>query len=161
MDKTEIRPIKQIDDPAIAAIIRDVMTEFGAVGEGYSIVDAEVDAMTAAYAGPDAAYFVASLDGVVVGGAGIGPLEGGPAGVCELKKMYLREHARGHGLGRRLMRHTLDAAREAGYERCYLETLEQMSDARRLYQLNGFVPLNEPMGNTGHCRCNGWFIKKL
>ncbi len=161
MDKTEIRPIKQIDDPAIAAIIREVMTEFGAVGEGYSIVDAEVDAMTAAYAGPDAAYFVACLKGVVVGGAGIGPLEGGPAGVCELRKMYLRKHTRGHGLGRQLMEHSLAAARETGYERCYLETLEHMSDARRLYELNGYVPLDEPLGNTGHCRCNGWFIKQL
>jgi len=161
MDKTEIRPIKQIDDPAIAGIIRDVMTEFGAVGQGYSIVDPEVDAMTAAYAGADAAYFVASLKGVVVGGAGIGPLEGGPSGVCELRKMYLREHTRGHGLGRQLMEHSLAVAREVGYERCYLETLEHMSDARRLYELNGFVPLNEPLGNTGHCRCNGWFIKEL
>ena len=161
MDNTGIRPIEQTDDPAIAAIIREVMTEFGAIGEGYSIVDAEVDAMTAAYAGPDAAFFVACLDGVVVGGAGIGPLRDGPLGVCELKKMYLREQARGHGLGRRLMEHCLAAAREAGYEQCYLETLEHMSDARRLYELNGFVPLNGPMGNTGHCLCNGWFIKDL
>jgi putative acetyltransferase len=161
MSKIEIRLIEQRDDPAIASIIREVMTEFGAVGEGYSIVDAEVDAMTAAYAGANAAYFVASLDDVVVGGAGIGPLEGGPAGVCELRKMYLREHTRGHGLGRQLMEHSLAAARKAGYELCYLETLEHMSDARRLYELNGFVPLNEPLGNTGHCRCNGWFIKEL
>ncbi|TFG63876.1 MAG: GNAT family N-acetyltransferase, partial [Gemmatimonadales bacterium] len=72
MDETEIRPIEPGDDAKIARIIREVMTEFGAVGEGYSIVDPEVDAMTAAYAGPDAAYFVALLDGEVVGGGGIG-----------------------------------------------------------------------------------------
>ena len=83
MDKTEIRPIEQMDDRAIAGVIRDVMTEFGATGEGYSIVDPEVDAMTAAYAGPKSAYFVALLDDVVVGGAGIGSLADGPPGVCE------------------------------------------------------------------------------
>lgn len=161
MDRTDIRPIERGDDAAIAAIIRNVMTEFGATGEGYSILDSEVDAMSEAYAGPSAAYFVGHLDGAVVGGAGIGPLAGGPPGVCELKKMYLLEQARGHGLGRRLMEHCLAAAREAGYQRCYLETLEHMADARRLYELNGFVPLDEPMGNTGHCGCNGWYLRDL
>lgn len=157
----EIRPIEQSDDPAIAGVIRDVMTEFGAVGEGYSIVDPEVDEMTAAYAGPDAAYFVAHLDGSLVGGAGIALLADGPPGVCELKKMYLLREARGHGLGRRLMERCLAAAREAGYLRCYLETLEHMSEARRLYEINGFVPLDTPLGNTGHCGCNGWYIRDL
>ncbi len=161
MERTDIRLIETGDDPAIAGIIREVMTEFGAVGDEYSIVDPEVDAMSAAYAGPDAAYFVAILDGAVIGGAGIGPLASGPSGVCELKKMYLLEQARGHGLGRQLMQRCLAAAREAGYDRCYLETLEHMSDARRLYELNGFVPLDEPMGDTGHSGCNGWYIRNL
>ena len=161
MERTHIRLIEPDDDPAIAGIIREVMTEFGAVGDRYSIVDPEVDAMSTAYAGPGAAYFMALLDGAVVGGAGIGPLAGGPPGVCELKKMYLLEQARGHGLGRRLMEHCLAAAREASYERCYLETLEHMADARRLYELNGFTPLDAPMGNTGHCGCNGWYLRDL
>jgi len=161
MNKPEIRRIEPNYDPAIASVIRKVMTEFGAVGEGYSILDPEVDGMTAAYAGPEAAYFVALLDGVVFGGAGIGPLAEGPTGVCELKKMYLLREARGYGLGRRLMDHCLTAARAAGYERCYLETLEHMVDARRLYELNGFSPLDAPVGNTGHCGCNGWYIKDL
>ena len=75
--------------------------------------------------------------------------------------MYLLLEARGHGLGRRLMHDCLEAALEAGYQRCYLETLEHMADARRLYQLNGFARLDKPMGDTGHCGCNGWYIKDL
>lgn len=161
MADTEIRSIEPGDDPAIARIIREVMTEYGAVGEGYSIMDPEVDAMTRAYAGSDAAFYVAVMDGVVVGGAGIGPLREGPPDVCELKKMYLVAAARGHGLGRRLLELSLDAAREAGYGRCYLETLEHMVEARRLYALNGFAPLDAPMGDTGHGRCNGWYLRNL
>ena len=157
----EIRPIRSADDPVIARIIREVMTEYGAVGEGYSIVDPEVDGMTAAYDGEDAAYFVAVLDGTVVGGAGIGPLVGGPPDVCELKKMYLLPAARGHGFGRRLMDLCLGAAREAGYDRCYLETLGHMTEARRLYERNGFIPLPGPMGATGHTGCDGWYIRDL
>lgn len=156
-----IRAIEPGDDACVAEIIRTVMTEYGAVGQGYSIVDPEVDAMADAYAGPEAAYFVALLGGDVVGGAGIAPLVGGPDDVCELKKMYLLAEARGRGLGRRLMERCLAAAREAGYRRCYLETLAHMRDARRLYERNGFEPLDAPMGDTGHTGCNGWYVRQL
>jgi putative acetyltransferase len=156
-----IRPVRTEDDAAVGSVIRRVMTEYGAVGEGYSIVDPEVDGLTAAYSGPRAAYFVATRDGVVVGGAGVGPLRGGPADVCELKKMYLLPEGRGLGLGRELMAACLAAARAAGYARCYLETLDRMADARRLYEQNGFAPLSGPMGDTGHSGCNGWYIRAL
>ena len=158
---TNIRPIEAADDPAVAAIIRTVMTEIGAVGEGYSIMDPEVDGMSAAYAGPRAAYYVVERSGTVVGGAGIGPLVGGAADTCELKKMYLLTEARGLGFGRRLMDLCLEAARQAGYRLCYLETLANMDDARRLYEGYGFTRLDAPMGNTGHCGCNGWYLLEL
>ena len=158
---TELRPIQPADDSAIAAIIRDVMTEYGAVGEGYSIVDPEVDGMTAAYSGERAAYFVALLDAEIVGGAGVGPLVGGAEGVCELKKMYLRPAARGHGLGRKLLGLCLATASELGYTTCYLETLTHMTEARGLYEQAGFEQQGSPLGATGHYRCDGWYTKTL
>jgi putative acetyltransferase len=51
-DRFRIRPIESRDNGAVAQIIRDVMTEFGAVGCNSSIHDPEVDAMFAAYPGP-------------------------------------------------------------------------------------------------------------
>lgn len=156
-----IRPIRRDDDERVAWIIRTVMTEYEAVGPGFSIVDPEVDEMSAAYSGPEAAYYVAVLDGEVVGGAGIGPLVGGPPDVCELKKMYLLRKARGHGFGRRLLERCLAAARTSGYARCYLETLERMVTARRLYERSGFEPLDGPMGDTGHSGCDGWYLRPL
>lgn len=159
--RMSLRPIRPVDDERIAWIIRRVMTEFGAVGEGYSIVDAEVDAMSVAYAGPETAYFVAAADEEILGGAGIGPLVGGPEDVCELKKMYVLPAGRGLGLGRRLMEACLQAAREAGYRRCYLETLGHMSAARQLYERYGFEPLSAPMGTTGHSGCNSWYLLRL
>lgn len=161
LEGTTIRPIVAGDDARMASIIRRVMTEYRAVGEGYSIVDPEVDTMAEAYAGDDAAYFVALVDGEVMGGAGIAHLVGGQPDVCELKKMYLLREARGLGLGRRLMERCLDAARAAGYRRCYLETLEHMTEARGLYESRGFQPLDAPMGATGHTGCNGWYIRDL
>ena len=75
-----IRPIQPADDAAIAAIIRAVMPEFGAVGSGFAISDPEVDWMSRAYAAPRHAYFVVERDGVVRGGGGIAPLIGGAVG---------------------------------------------------------------------------------
>ncbi|CAM5486287.1 hypothetical protein RLIN73S_06581 [Rhodanobacter lindaniclasticus] len=64
------------DDAAVAAIIRAVMPAFGADGPGFAIHDPEVDHY-AAYAQPRCSYFVVERGGVVVGGGGVAPLEGG------------------------------------------------------------------------------------
>jgi len=156
-----IRPIRGRDDADVAAIIRQVMTEFGAVGCNFSISDPEVDAMHAAYPAPAAAFFVVEKDGRVLGCGGMGPLLGGPDDVCELRKMYFLPELRGIGLGARLLAVILAAARRAGYRRCYLETLGTMSDARQLYLKHGFEPIDEPLGNTGHSGCNAWMIRNL
>ncbi len=153
-----IRPISPEDDAAIAAIIRGVMTEFGAVGAGYSINDPEVDFISRAYAQPRCSYFVVECRGVVVGGAGIAPLAGGDLQTCELRKMYFLPQARGLGAGSAMMRRCLDAARSHGYRRCYLETLTSMTAASRLYERCGFAPVCSPLGATGHSSCDRWYL---
>jgi putative acetyltransferase len=117
--------------------------------------------MSAAYEGPRSAYFVAEREGKIVGGAGIGPLAGADSHTCELRKMYLLPAARGHGLGRRLLEACLDEARRMNYRTCYLETLAQMERARDLYERFGFLPLEAPMGDTGHFGCNRWYSLSL
>lgn len=156
-----LRPIEARDDPAMADIIRRVMTEFGAVGEGYSIEDAEVDALHAAYSTGRSAYFVAQSSGVLLGGAGVAPLLGGAPGTCELRKMYLLPEGRGRGLGKHLMRRCLGAARELGFSLCYLETLEHMQAARGLYRGFGFQDRESPLGASGHSGCNTWMTLEL
>src|SRR5690348_1843684 len=116
MADLSFRPIRPEDDAAVAAIIRAVMPEFGADGMGFAIHDAEVDRMAEAYGVPGAAYFVVEDGrGRVVGGGGFAKLEGGEDGVCELKKMYFLPQARGTGMGEALLRHCLEAARQAGH----------------------------------------------
>jgi putative acetyltransferase len=156
-----IRPIGKKDNPAVAGIIRQVMTEYGAVGCNYSISDAEVDAMYEAYPAPGSAFFVIEHKRRVMGCGGMGPLSGGDPGVCELRKMYLLPQLRGTGQGTRLLARILDAAQAADYSHCYLETLEHMSHARQLYLKHGFEFIDAPMGNTGHSACNSWMLKQL
>jgi putative acetyltransferase len=156
------RPIRPEDDAAVAAIIRQVMPEFGADGPGFAIHDPEVDHMAAAYSVPGAAYFVVvDESGRVVGGAGIAALEGGDPGVCELRKMYFLPETRGKGLGEAMLRHCLGVAKQLGYRTCYLETLSGMDQAIHLYKKVGFKPLCSPLGRTGHGGCDHWFAREL
>ena len=156
-----IRPIEPRDDAAIAAIIRTVMPEFGACGSGFAINDPEVDWMHRAYAAPRCAYFVVERDGVVEGGGGVAPLEGGDADTCELRKMYFLPAVRGMGIGRAMVTRCLDAARSFGYRRCYIETLRGMHAAIALYERSGFRRIGAPLGRTGHGGCNTFYVLDL
>lgn len=156
-----IRPMRQEDDPEVAAVIRAVMPEFGADGPGFALHDPEVGHMFQAYEGPRSAYFVLELERSVVGGGGVAPLLDGPIDVCELRKMYFLPEARGRGFGERMLRVCLARARDLGYRRCYLETLTGMDAAQRLYRRLGFQPIRGPLGSTGHHGCDKWFIIDL
>ena len=156
-----IRPIQPEDIDQTAHIIREVMTDHGASGAGFSIHDAEVDDMYTAYQAELSAYFVIERDGIVYGGAGIAQLLGGDADTCELKKMYFLPEARGKGLAIAIADRCLDAARSFGYQHCYLETITEMSAANRFYQRYGFRTLERPMGATGHSACSAFYVLEL
>jgi putative acetyltransferase len=159
--RVTIRPIEARDDARMAQVIRTVMPEFGACGSGFAINDPEVDWMSRAYAQPRCAYFVVERDGVVEGGGGVAPLEGGDADTCELRKMYFLPTLRGLGAGADVMRRSLDAARAFGFKRCYLETLTGMDAAMRLYEKSGFRRIDAPLGSTGHGGCNTFYLMDL
>jgi len=185
LDDVWLRPIRPSDDPVVASIIRDVMTEHGASGPGFAIHDPEVSAMSEAYAARErsACFVVDTFDGAsrsagsaadgasrsagsaaeggVLGCAAIAPLEGGPPDVCELRKMYFRSALRGRGAGRRMLRHALRVAASLGFSRCYLETLASMTRARALYESEGFEKLCAPLGNTGHFACDMQYARSL
>ena len=160
-NKINIRAIVEQDDPVIAKIVRDVLTEFGANRPGFAWQDPELDYMTRAYTPDGRSYMVVEVNGQVVGGGGIGEFECDQAKVCELQKMYLLPNTRGLGLGKLLMDALLQEARMAGYQQCYLETLSSMDQARELYKKTGFKLLDEPLGDSGHNACDEWYLLNL
>lgn len=155
------RPMQKRDNPQVARIIRDVMTEFQAVGEGYSINDPEVDDMYGNYRDKRSCFYVIENQGRLVGCGGIAQLQGGDPDTCELRKMYFLPEARGIGLGRRLLLQLMDDARSLDYQKCYLETLDRMWGANELYRKNGFQLLSGALGATGHCSCDRWYLLNL
>ena len=106
-------------------------------------------------------YYVALLDGHIIGGAGIYPTENLPVGTCELVKLYLHKDARGMGLGKKLLLTAMDWAKQSGYNQVYLESMPELSKAVAIYEKLGFIRLNEPLGNSGHTGCDIWMTKAL
>ena len=106
------------------------------------------------------AEFVKAKTGFSIGG--VAPLAGDGTGlICELRKMYFLPDLRGLGAGKALIHRCIETARTFGFKHCYLETLEHMAAARKLYQANGFVEIAKPCGNTGHFSCDRFYQLEL
>ncbi|WP_051207531.1 GNAT family N-acetyltransferase [Saccharospirillum impatiens] len=151
--------IQPADNSDMATVIRQGLTEFGANRPGFAWEDPELDNLSRAYHGDRTAYWVVRSRGRVVGGCGIGRLQG-LDDCCELQKMYISADHRGASVGAWLMDVALDFAAHH-YHWCYLETLGGMTRAARLYRRSGFIRLPQPIGQTGHNACDHWYIKEL
>lgn len=156
-----IREIQPEDNPKIAKAIRAILIEYGVPKVGTAYADKILDTLFEAYAFENATYLVIEKDGEIYGGAGIKQLNNYEGKVCELQKMYFLPEARGIGLGTKMMDICLQKAANFGFEKCYLETLPYMEEARKLYRKVGFKDLEAPMGDTGHYSCNLWMLKDL
>jgi putative acetyltransferase len=156
-----IRPIQPADNPHLAMIVRNTLAEFGAANPGTVYFDSTTDTLFELFQAENAAYFVAELNGKILGGGGIYPTEGLPKNTCELVKMYLLPEARSIGLGRTLIEKCLETAKEKGFRQVYLETLDELHLALKIYAKFGFEYLKAPMGNSKHFGCGLWMLKKL
>lgn len=156
-----IRRIQPADNPVIATIIRNTLEEFGANHPGTVYYDKTTDALFELFQKEKSVYFIAEKDGKIVGGGGIYPTDGLPADTCELVKMYLLPEARGTGLGSQLITHCLEQAKDFGFSKVYLETMNELKAALKVYARMGFTYLDGPMGNSGHFGCPLWMIKEI
>lgn len=130
--------IVEADAPAILEICRELIREYQeGVGtlECFKGFEEELASLPGYYARPDGRLFVALKDGNAVACVGLRPL-GGSA--CEMKRLYVRDSARGSGLGRQLAELVIREARAIGYSTLKLDTLPSMVAAQTLYEALGF-----------------------
>ena len=155
-----IRKIEKKDNKIIESIIRSCLIEFGANHEGTAWADPDLGRFSEIYNTEGNEYWVAEDEqGRVVGGAGIGALEGAE-GVCELQKMYCIPEVRGTGVSHALIETALEFAKKY-YKMCYLETLDNMVAAQKFYEKYGFQRTNDSFGQTEHFACDVHYIKEL
>jgi putative acetyltransferase len=156
-----IREIQQKDNESIAKVIRTIFHELDAPKVGTAYADPILDALYEVYQAPRSVYYVVELEGKVVGGCGVAPLENAEVSVCELQKMYFAPEIRGFGYAEKIIKKCLEFAKTQGFEICYLETLSFMTAAQKLYKRMGFEHIEGPMGSTGHSSCEVWMTKNI
>jgi putative acetyltransferase len=156
-----VRKIELKDNQLIAIIIRSCLEEFGANKPGTVYYDKTTDHLFELFSTEKSVYFIAELNGQVVGGGGIFPSDGLTEDTCELVKMYLKPEVRKMGLGAKIISNCIEFAGENGYKRIYLESMPELKRAISVYEKFGFSYLSNPMGNTGHHGCSVWMCLEL
>lgn len=156
----KIREIQEKDNAEVEKVIRTCLIEYGANHEGTAWTDPNLGRFSEIYHTEENKYWVAEeQNGKIVGGVGIGKLDG-IDDVCESQKMYCLPEVRETGISHKLMNIALKHARKY-YRRCYLETLENMIAAQKFYEKCGFERIDEPLVKTEHFACNVRYVKNL
>jgi ribosomal protein S18 acetylase RimI-like enzyme len=129
----------QAESPAQIAQARELLLEY-AQSLGFSLCfqnfDKELAELPGDYAPPEGRLLLAEYEGKLAGCVALHKLE---PQICEMKRLYLRPQFRGKGLGRVLADRIIAEARQIGYQRMRLDTVEPvMKDALGMYRKIGF-----------------------
>ncbi len=131
--------LAQAESAAQIAQARELFLEY-AQSLGFSLCfqnfDKELAGLPGDYAPPEGRLLLAEFEGQVAGCVALHKLDDG---ICEMKRLYLRPQFRGKRLGRVLADRIIAEARQIGYRRMRLDTVEPvMKDAVAMYRRIGF-----------------------
>ncbi len=131
--------LAQAESPAQIAQARELFLEY-AQSLNFSLCfqdfDKELAGLPGDYAPPKGRLLLAECEGQLAACVALHKLA---PGICEMKRLYLRPQFRGKGLGRALAERIIAEARQIGYQRMRLDTVEPvMKDAVAMYRKLGF-----------------------
>jgi putative acetyltransferase len=132
----------QAESPGQITQARELFLEY-AQSLGFSLCfqnfDQELAGLPGDYAPREGRLLLAEYEGNVAGCVALHRLEDA---ICEMKRLYLRPQFRGKGIGRALADRIIAEAREIGYHRMRLDTVEPvMKDAVEMYRKLGFCEI--------------------
>ena len=127
-----------IDEPAVLELIGELDAE---LHDLYPEAGAVHDSLDAAEVSAGRGVLLAAVDETTGDLLGCGAVRLREPGVAEIKRMYVRPHARGRGIGRALLG-ALEAEAEALFaDRVVLETGARQLEAVELYRRAGYVEI--------------------
>lgn len=99
----------------------------------------EISDLPAQYSEPTGCIIICYEDDNPIGCVGLRKFS---EGICEMKRLYLRNNARGKGIGRVLAEKIVEKAKELGYRKMQLDTIETMKEAISLYKSMRFKEIS-------------------
>jgi len=145
-----LRDATAADMDAVRELFREYQAWLG-LDLCFQSFEDELATLPGKYAPPRGRLLLAEVDGQLAGAIGLRPMA--EEGVCEMKRLYVRDRAKGRGVGRALVDRLVADARAIGYRVMRLDTLQSaMPQANRLYDQFGFreIPAyyNNPVPNV-------------
>lgn len=100
----------------------------------------EISDLPAQYSGPDGCIILSCENDKPFGCVAVRKFEND---ICEMKRLYIPKTHRGRGIGRELAVRIISKAKELGYKKMRLDTLETMQEAISLYKTLGFTEIRK------------------
>lgn len=142
--KTMKQAISPEDIEATKTLFREYETWLG-MSLCFQGFEEELANLPGKYSLPDGRLFLAYIDDELAGCIALRKFD---ENICEMKRLFLRESARGHGLGNQLIEKLIDEARQIGYKKMRLDTYPpKMGKAVKLYESHGFRPIEKYYDN--------------
>jgi putative acetyltransferase len=130
----------QAETPQQIATARELMMEYSAalgIDLCFQNFDEEMGTLPGKYAPPEGRILLAYWGGQPAGVVALRPVA--EPRTCEMKRLFVRTAFRGKSVGRALAEGVIAAARDCGYSRMRLDTIQgKMDSAIRLYRELGF-----------------------
>jgi len=128
--------VSQIDDARTIFREYEAWIDLDLCFQGF---EAELASLPGKYAMPDGRLLLAYVDDCLAGCIAMRKLEDG---ICEMKRLFVRDDFRGLRIGISLIERLIAEAREIGYSKMRLDTFPpKMGKAVSLYETHGFVEI--------------------
>lgn len=107
-------------------------------------IDEELYSFPGKYEEPAGSFFVAKEGDNIIGCVGLRKIQ---TGICEMKRLFVKDEHKGIGLGKELIKIVIEEAKKKGYEKMRLDTLPKMKTAQRLYKEFDFYEIKQYVVN--------------
>ena len=133
----EYRTAGDGDMAAAELLFREYVSSLG-IDLSFQDIEAELSSLPGKYAAPEGAIILAYCGGELCGCGALKKIE---PGICEMKRLYVRDRFKSLGIGRGMAVKLMEKAAEMGYDKIRLDTLSSMHAAHSLYKSLGFYEI--------------------